>query len=259
MEEIIQWLEAAPSEKTISTGLALLKAHCRNRNVIDAIERDIKKGAYKEPHVLTSIAYQLSKLANVTPPPVVVATAEVVDPNAWTTPASAAPDSEAPTGDAVVGNPNLIFGDSQLVDLTKLPAALQEKYVGIKDGWKMVSELHTVLQNMKLEDADRAEALDKIIRIKDSIDEAWGQIRAFCDVTPGVQKVEEMPDCNNAAGQDLIDAYKRLVLVRNNIGRAQNELKTLKDAKAIAKRNESIAGWEKETEECKVILAGIQF
>lgn len=248
MQEVKEWLDN--ENRTAADGVALYGKYGRNPNIKKHLDRCLADKR-RNADCIAKCIWELGKIANVKP--ILPATVAKVG-------------AQAPAGDQELGDKtpdatgaNLIFGDSALVDLTKLPAPLQEKYVGIKDAWKFISELHTILQNETTTEEERAEALDQMLAAKDSIDESWAQIRAFCDVTPEAKKVEELPENPNVTGQQLIDAYKRLVLVRGNISRAQKELETLKDAKAIGKRKDSIAGWEKEIEECKATLAGFQF
>lgn len=247
MQEVKEWL--ADESRTAADGVALYGKYGRNPNIKKHLDRCLADKR-RNADCIAKCIWELGKITSVK----------------TVLPKNTMEGREAPTNDQNPSNnnsdatgANIIFGDSALVDLSKLPAPLQEKYVGIKDAWKFISELHTILQNETTTEEERAEALDQMLAAKDSIDEAWAQIRAFCDVTPEAKKVEELPKNHSVTGQQLIDAYKRLVLVRNNISRAQKELETLKDAKAIAKRNDSIAGWEKEIEECNSTLAGIQF
>lgn len=249
MEEIKQWLEA--EDRTAAHGVVLLKKHSKNKNVITAIDKDIAKGEYKKEGVLASLQYQLSKLLKGS----VLAVKKITKNTAAD---QNLKDAETPVNIEGNKSENLLFGESKFVDLSKLPVELQEKYIGIKDGWKAISELHTQLQDEKLADADRAEVLDKLLRTADFINQAWFHIRAFCDATPEAAK-EELPEVLNPTGQALIDAYRRLSVARDNISRVKNEIENLKDVKAIQKRQDKIVGWETEIAECKVTLQGIQF
>ncbi len=240
MEEIKQWL--ADQNRNIVQGFDLLKKNSKNSNVIKAIDRDMSK-PYKQDYVREMLDHHLGKLAGVTasqPVTIEVATDE-----------KQTKDSQQGTG--------FIFADSKLIDLEKLPTELQEKYIGIKDGYKAMSEYHTILQDEKATDDERAAALQKLEATNDSINDAWQQIKAYCDVKPEAKKVETFPENLNEFGQNLIDAYKRFYTAKDNISRVEKELVGMKDEKKIAKKTEAINGWKNEMEDCKVILSGIRF
>lgn len=257
MEAIKKWLKAKTKET--SDGIALLKKHSKNLNVINSIEKDAAKGEYKQAHVLNTLEYHLAKIIGTVPAAVKPKKdSSKKDDQKDGAPADVGKDED--TEKDIAGSAkNLIFGDSKFIDLSKLPDDLKEKYVGQQDGWKAIGEYHTILQDETLTEEKRAETLDLLLRTADAINDSWMQIRAFCDVTPEVLKVEELPIQLNGTGQDLIDAYRRLGIARDNISRVKKELERVKDPEKRNSRMEKITGWELEIEACKKTLEGIRF
>lgn len=130
--------------------------------------------------------------------------------------------------------------DNPFVDVSKLPAEFQKKYVEIKSQYKEMSALHASLESMK-SDEERQKAIEEIETLDQSIAEKWLEIDTWAKGTE-VEKKES----KERADQDIESVVKRVENLKKYIRRSNAELEKTTDEERKKKLTDNISAWTSE-------------
>lgn len=143
------------------------------------------------------------------------------------------------------------FVDNHLVEVTLLPAELQEKFFRNKQIMKELAGEHGAMK-AAADDAARSTHLEMCKVLEEEKDANWKSIDSWWEengqktVQPGEKKPEQNKEEPNAE--------KRMETVRKAILRVKKELKdTTMDLKKIKSKKEKLAAWEKEMSDLKSV------
>jgi len=139
-------------------------------------------------------------------------------------------------------NPRIV--DNPLVEVTALPAELQEKFFRNKEIVRELAGQHAAMKAAK-NDAARAKHLNSCKELEKEKDSNWKAIDSWWNKNK--DQVKSQPPKSEQP-----DIEKRMETVRKSIARAKLELKdTTMDVKKRNARKSKIEAWEKEMKDLK--------
>lgn len=144
-----------------------------------------------------------------------------------------------------------IFVYNDLIDVTKLPADLQNVYFAIKDKYKEMTRIHELLTSPSASNDERKTYLEKLVK-------ADNEVRAWWDVLDTYAKNPSVNISKEASKPPKPDTARKLKHLENLKDYIRRESKNLEKQnisdKSKSKKQARIKAWEKQVEELKTEL-----
>ena len=237
MEQIAKWF--ADPKRSYDEGVALLKKHFSNRHILSTLERK----ARPMPILWEILEHNLKK----------VSTPKELPAQRTVTVPELKPIELKPTKSA---KPKL--ADNPYVDVSSLPADLQAVYRRNMDIYRICDDIHSKMKSAKT-DKERQPLAEELVKLEDEQLEGWKKIDAYVEANGGTKGPIPEKEIPAPPKVDIIALAKREKVVKDNITRSKNKLKSAEPGTTAHRRaKESLEKFEDELRQIKKTLKDAQ-